>query len=313
LKIQKTKDYNLLSDSVVTIGTFDGVHVGHQKIIKRLVKIAKKKNLQAIVLTFFPHPRMVLQKDTKIKLINSIDEKYKLLEERGINHLVVKDFTQDFSRLSAQEFVRELLVEKLKTKHIIIGYDHHFGRNRTANINDLKAFGKIYGFKVTEISAKEIDEVAVSSTKIREALQEGNVVLANSFLGYNFMISGTVVKGKGLGKTLDFPTANLKIEEDYKLIPRSGSYVIKTTYENEAVYGMMNIGMNPTVNGKQQSIEMHLFDFAIDIYDKKFSIELIEWLREEQKFNSVQELKEQLYKDKKKSLEIIKKVESNLK
>ena len=211
MKIQKSIDYGLLKESVVTIGTFDGVHVGHQKIIKRLVKIAKKKNLQAVVLTFFPHPRMVLQKDADIKLINSIDEKYKLLEERGINHLVVEKFTSDFSRLTAQEFVSEILVKKLKTKHIIIGYDHHFGRNRAANINDLREFGKIYDFKVAEISAKEIKKVAVSSTKIREALSEGDVALANSFLGYNFMISGCVIKGKGLGKTLEFPTANLKV------------------------------------------------------------------------------------------------------
>jgi riboflavin kinase/FMN adenylyltransferase len=282
------------------------VHVGHQKIIKRLVKIAKKKNFQAVVLTFFPHPRMVLQKDADIKLINSIDEKYKLLEERGINHLVVEKFTSDFSRLTAQEFVSEILIKKLKTKHIIIGYDHHFGRNRAANINDLREFGKIYDFKVTEISAKEIKKVAVSSTKIREALSKGDVALANSFLGYNFMISGRVIKGKGLGKTLEFPTANLKVEEDYKLIPKTGSYVIKTQFNNKLLYGMMNIGKNPTVNGKKLSIEMHLFDFSEDIYDKKFTIKLIDRLREEKKFNSLKELKEQLNKDKLKSISIIK-------
>lgn len=310
MKIQKTIDYNKLKDSVVTIGTFDGVHVGHQKIIKRLVKIATKKDLQAVVLTFFPHPRMVLQKDANIKLINDIDEKYKLLEERGINHLVVKEFTQDFSRLTALEFVRDILVNELKTKHIIIGYDHHFGRNRAANIDDLIAFGKVFDFKVTEISAKEVNEVAVSSTKIREALQKGKVALANSFLGYYFMLNGTVIKGKGLGKKLNFPTANLKIKEDYKLIPKSGSYVIKTTYRDRTIFGMMNIGVNPTVNGKTQSIEMHLFDFEEDIYGEHFTIELIERLRKEQKFDSVIELKQQLHKDKIKSLEIINNLES---
>jgi len=310
LKIQKSIDYKILQDSVVTIGTFDGVHVGHQKIIKKLVKIAKKKNLQAVVLTFFPHPRMVLQKDANIKLINSIDEKYNLLEERGVDHLVVKEFTHEFSRLTAQEFVSKILINKLKTKHIIIGYDHHFGRNRTANINDLKAFGKIYDFKVTEISAKEIDEVAVSSTKIRQALKEGNVALANSFLGYNFMLTGKVVKGKGLGKTLECPTANLEIKESYKLIPKTGSYVVQTTFENQTVYGMMNIGVNPTVNGKQQSVEMHLFDFSKDIYGKSFTIQLLDRLRDEIKFNSLEELKMQLKKDQATSKALIKQLKS---
>ncbi|NNK81511.1 MAG: bifunctional riboflavin kinase/FAD synthetase [Flavobacteriaceae bacterium] len=305
MKIQKSIDYNLLKESVVTIGTFDGVHLGHQKILKRVVKIAKKKNLQAVVLTFFPHPRMVLQKDTDIKLINSIDERYNLLKEKGVDHLVVKEFTQEFSRLTAKEYVRNILVDKLKTKHIIIGYDHHFGRNRTANINDLRAFGKIYDFKVTEISAKEIETVAVSSTKIRAALDNGDVALANSFLGYNFMLTGTVIKGKGLGHTIDFPTANLKIEEGYKLIPKTGSYVIKTTYNKQVLYGMMNIGVNPTVNGKTQSIEMHLFNFSNSIYNEKFTIEFIERLRDEKKFKSLNDLKEQLKKDKKNSLAII--------
>jgi len=297
LKIKKASDYKLLSNSVVTIGTFDGVHVGHKKIIKRLVKIADKENLQAIVLTFFPHPRMVVQNDTNIKMLNTIDEKTKLLEAEGIDHLVVKKFTKEFSRLSAQDYVRDVLVEKLHVKHIIIGYDHHFGRNRTANINDLKAFGEIYDFKVTEISAHEINEVAVSSTKIRSALSEGDLKTANTFLGYNFMLTGTVVKGKGLGKKLDYPTANIQIEEPYKLIPKNGVYVVKSAIEDKAVFGMMNIGTNPTVDGKIQSIEVHFFDFSKDIYGVQIEIEILERLRDEQKFESLEALKSQLSKD----------------
>ena len=266
MKIKTALDYKILSNSVVTIGTFDGVHIGHKKIIKRLIKIAKQENLQAVVLTFFPHPRMVVQNDTTIKMLNTIDEKTKLLEAEGIDHLVVKKFTKEFSRLSAQEYVRDLLVETLHVKHIIIGYDHHFGRNRTANINDLKAFGEIYNFKVTEISAQEIDEVTVSSTKIRKALLEGDLKTANTFLGYNFMLSGTVVKGKGIGKQLDYPTANISIEESYKLIPKNGVYVVKAKIDDAVVFGMMNIGTNPTVEGKVQSIEVHFFNFSNDIY-----------------------------------------------
>jgi len=307
LKIEKSIDYSLIKDSVVTIGTFDGVHIGHQKIIKKLVKIAKKNDLQAIVLTFFPHPRMVLQKDANIKMINTIDEKSLQLENHGIDYLVVKEFTQDFSRLTAQEFVRDILVDKLHVKHIIIGYDHHFGRNRTANIEDLKAFGEIYGFKVTEISAQEIDEVAVSSTKIRKALLEGDIKTANTFLGYLFSFNGTIVKGKGLGKQIDFPTANIQIDEDYKLIPKDGAYVVQTQYKGDTLYGMMNIGTNPTVDGQSQTVEMHLFDFDTDIYGERFTVEIIERLRDEQKFESVDHLKTQLFKDKIDALEIINK------
>lgn len=297
MKIKKASDYKLLSNSVVTIGTFDGVHVGHKKIIKRLVKIAKKENLQAIVLTFFPHPRMVVQKDTDIKMLNTIDEKNKLMEAEGIDHLVVKKFTKQFSRLSAQDYVREVLVETLHVKHIIIGYDHHFGRNRTANINDLKAFGEIYNFKVTEISAEEIDEVTVSSTKIRKALLDGDVKTANTFLGYNFMLTGKVVKGKGLGKQLNYPTANIRIEEPYKLIPKNGVYVVKANIKDAIVFGMMNIGTNPTVDGKVQSIEVHFFNFNQDIYGKILEVEILERLRDEQKFDSLEDLKNQLSKD----------------
>ena len=297
MKIKAASDYKLLSNSVVTIGTFDGVHIGHKKIINRLVNIAKQEGLQAVVLTFFPHPRMVVQSDTKIKMLNTIDEKNKLLEQQGIDHLVIKKFTKDFSRLSAQEYVRKVLVETLHVKHIIIGYDHHFGRNRTANIHDLKAFGEIYDFKVTEILAQEIDEVTISSTKIRQALNSGDVKTANTFLGYNFMISGTVVKGKGIVKTLNFPTANIRISESYKLIPKHGVYVVKTRILNTTVFGMMNIGVNPTVNGKLRSIEIHFFDFSQDIYGVYLEIEILKRLREEQKFDSLAELEKQLLKD----------------
>ena len=306
MKIKTALDYKILSNSVVTIGTFDGVHIGHKKIIKRLIKIAKQENLQAVVLTFFPHPRMVVQNDTTIKMLNTIDEKTKLLEAEGIDHLVVKKFTKEFSRLSAQEYVRDLLVETLHVKHIIIGYDHHFGRNRTANINDLKAFGEIYNFKVTEISAQEIDEVTVSSTKIRKALLEGDLKTANTFLGYNFMLSGTVVKGKGIGKQLDYPTANISIEESYKLIPKNGVYVVKAKIDDAVVFGMMNIGTNPTVEGKVQSIEVHFFNFSNDIYGLQLEVEILERLRDEHKFDSLDELKAQLSKDQKNSKQYLK-------
>ena len=298
MKIKTTLDAYPKKDSVVTIGTFDGVHIGHQKIIKQLVEIANKDNLQAVVLTFFPHPRMVLQKDTGINLINTIDEKSQLLENFGIDHLVIHKFTKEFSRLGAMEFVRDTLVKKLHVKHIIIGYDHRFGRNRTANIDNLREYGEVYNFKITEISAQEIDEVAVSSTKIRKALNNGDIEVANAFLGYNFMLTGTVVEGKNLGKQIDFPTANLNIEESYKLIPKNGSYVVKSIIEDKTIYGMMNIGTNPTVNGESQSIEVHFFNFNKNIYNKKIQVELIKRLRDEQKFDSIDTLKVQLHKDK---------------
>lgn len=297
MKIKSASDYKLLKDSVVTIGTFDGVHVGHQKIIDKLVKIAEDNTLQAVVLTFFPHPRMVLQKDTNIKLINTIDEKTKLLESLGVDHLVVKKFTKEFSRMTAQEFVKEVLVDKLHVKHIIIGYDHHFGRNRNANIDDLRDFGSIYNFEVTEISAQDINAVTVSSTKIRNALDNGDINGANTYLGYDFMLTGKVVKGKGLGKDLGFPTANIEIEESYKLIPKQGVYVVKSQYKNEALFGMMNIGVNPTVDGKTQSIEVNFFNFDADIYGETIEIKLLNRIRDEQKFESLEALKQQLRQD----------------
>ena len=299
MKIKTAADYKQINSSVITIGTFDGVHVGHQQIIHRLVDTAQKNDLQALVLTFFPHPRMVIQNDANIKLINTIDEKAKQLEQLGVDHLVVKEFTKSFSRLTALEYVRDILVNKLKVKHIIVGYDHHFGRNRTANINELKEFGAFYDFEVTEIEPKEVDDVAVSSTKIRSAILEGNILTANKFLGYNFMLTGTVIKGKGLGKTLDFPTANIQIEAAYKLIPKHGVYVVKSQIKGVEVFGMMNIGKNPTVSeGNQTKIEVHFFDFSANLYGAVLKIELLDHLRSEIKFPNIEALKLQLEKDK---------------
>jgi riboflavin kinase/FMN adenylyltransferase len=298
LKIKSAADYDQIKDSVVTIGTFDGVHRGHQKIIKRLVTIADTEQLQALVLTFFPHPRMVVQKDSSIKLINTIDEKANLIQDLGVDHLVVKAFTKEFSRLTALEYVRDVLVNTLHVKHIIVGYDHHFGRNRTANIKDLKEYGAFYGFKVTEIDAQEVGDVAVSSTKIRTALKEGAIKEANQFLGYPFMLNGTVVKGKGLGKTIQFPTANLKIEEPYKLIPKKGVYLVQALIEKESVYGMLNIGTNPTVSSANTlSIEVFFFNFNKNLYDTELRIQLLDRIRDEIKFTDLEALKTQLERD----------------
>lgn len=287
----------ILQPSVVTIGTFDGVHYGHQKIISKVISIAEKHNLTSVLLTFFPHPRMVLQKDADIKMINTLAEKELILKNLGLTNLVVNKFTKDFSRLTAQEFVEDILVKQLNAKHIIIGYDHHFGRNRSANITDLKRFGEQFGFTVEEISAQDINEVSVSSTKIRKALLEGDIDTANQYLDYNFILTGTVVKGKGLGKTIEFPTANLKISETYKLIPKDGVYIVKSTIDNTVVFGMMNIGNNPTVNGTTKTIEVHFFNFNKDLYTKNLTIEILKRIRDEKKYESIDALKKQLKKD----------------
>ena len=304
--LQSIETYTSKAPTVVTIGTFDGVHIGHQKIIKRLVDTAANSDLKSVVLTFFPHPRMVLQKDASIKLINTIDERSEILNNLGLDYLLVKRFTKAFSRLSAEDFVEKILVGKLNAKKVIIGYDHRFGRNRNANIDDLKLFGETYGFEVEEISAEDINDVSVSSTKIRKALDEGNIAKANSYLGYPFMLTGTVKKGKGLGRQLGFPTANIAIGETYKLIPKYGAYIVSAVINNQQVYGMMNIGLNPTVNDNKESIEVHFFNFNEDIYNRKIQINLLNRIRDEQKFESVEALKQQLLVDKNTSLDYIK-------
>lgn len=298
--MQEHKGANSFKNSkgtVVTIGTFDGVHIGHTEILKRVITTAEKENLDSVLLTFFPHPRMVLQKESNIKLINTLTEKKKLLSNLGLQHLVVHPFTKDFSRLTALEYVRDILVNQLKAKKIIIGYDHRFGRNRTADINDLKEYGKTYDFEVEEISAQELNEVAVSSTKIRNALQEGNIKIANTYLGYSYCLSGTIVTGKKIGRTINYPTANLQPTEDYKLIPKNGVYIVKAIIENELFYGITNIGTNPTVKGTKQTIETHFLDLDQDLYDKNIEISFIKRIRDEAKFNSIEALKDAIKKD----------------
>ncbi|MFD1094711.1 bifunctional riboflavin kinase/FAD synthetase [Salegentibacter chungangensis] len=277
--------------TAVTIGTFDGVHAGHRKIIERLVNSANANDLESAILTFFPHPRMVLQKESGIKLINTIEERTQLLESTGIDHLIIHPFTHQFSRLTAREFVRDILVNKLKAKKVIIGYDHRFGRNRTADIEDLREFGKEYDFEVEEISQQDVEEVAVSSTKIRNALLNGSVEKANRYLQTPFSLSGIVVEGRGLGKKFAYPTANLSIQEDYKLIPQNGVYVVKAEIDGKNYFGMMNIGTNPTVGGEEQSIETYFFGLDKDLYGRKLKIEMLVRIRDEKKFDSVDALK----------------------
>lgn len=301
-------DFQSTKKTILTLGTFDGVHIGHKKILERITQNTENGKYESLVLTFFPHPRMVLQEKSEIKLLNTITEKSKLLEATGIENLVIHPFNESFSRLTAEEFVHSILVDQFHIQKIIIGHDHRFGRNRTANIDDLIAFGHEYGFEVEQISAQEIQDVSVSSTKIRKALNEGNMSLANDYLGYHYFLSGEVVKGKQLGRTIGFPTANIEINDEYKLIPKAGVYVVKALIDQKEVSGMMNIGFNPTVDGQKQTIEVNLFDFDADIYGKTIEVLLLQYLREEQKFGSVDLLKEQLHQDRKNALAFLDKI-----
>lgn len=299
-------DFIPTQKTLVTIGTFDGVHIGHQKIIEKLVSEAKASNKKSVLLTFFPHPRMVLQKDVTIKLINTIDERAAYLDKLGLDYLIIHPFSKEFSRLTALDFVRDVLVNQLNTSKLIIGYDHHFGKNREGNIEQLTEYSHLYDFTVEEIPAQDIDEVSVSSTKIRKALTNGQLKTANNYLGYNFSLTGKVVNGKQLGGKIGFPTANINIAEEYKLIPKTGVYVVKSTIDGVTFFGMMNIGNRPTVDGKNQTIEVHFFDFNKDLYNQQLTIELLYFLRDEQKFNSVPALTAQLKIDKETSLNYLK-------
>ena len=296
------QEFSSPTKTIVTLGTFDGVHKGHKSILDKIINSSKASGCESVVLTFFPHPRMVLQQNSDLKLLNTMDEKAALLEKTGIDNLIIHPFDLAFSRLTAEEFVKEILVDKLNVHKIIIGHDHRFGRNRTANIDDLINFGNEYGFEVEKISALAINDVSVSSTKIRNALLEGNIDTANSFLGYPYFINGKVVKGKQLGRTINFPTANIEPTESYKLVPGNGVYVVSSEIDGKTVQGMMNIGNRPTVNGVGTTIEVHYHNFNEDLYDRIINVSIHQRLRDEIKFESFDALKEQLEKDKQDSL-----------
>jgi len=308
MKIYKSIDeYNETKNSIVTIGTFDGIHKGHQKIFNKVLNASKQSNLSSVVLTFFPHPRIILNKYNHIKMIDTLDEKINHLERIGIDHLVIHPFDKKFSLLSADQFIKEYLVEKLKLKHIIIGYDHRFGKGREASVTDLKEYSKEFNFVVDEIDAQEIEKIAISSTKIRKSINEGDLKTTKTYLGRFFSLTGKVVKGDGLGKQINYPTANISIEEDYKIIPKDGVYYIKTTIDDMLFNGMMNIGHRPTIGSKEKSIEVNLFNFDRDIYDEIISIDVIEKIRDEKKFSSIEALKAQLAKDEEHCLKLINK------
>ena len=308
MKIYRSiEDYDEDKRSVVTIGTFDGIHLGHQKILSRLIKSSKNKDLNSVVLTFFPHPRIILNKYNEVKMIDTLDEKIIHFNEIGVDSLVIHPFNKSFSLLSANQFIKDFLVDKLKIKHIIIGYDHRFGKGREASVTDLKNYADDYDFTVEEIKAQEIEKITVSSTKIRNSINQGDIKTTEKYLGRYFNLTGKVVKGDGLGKKINYPTANIFIEETYKIIPKDGVYLVETTIKNKLFKGMMNIGHRPTIGTNVKSIEVHLFNFNEDIYGKVISIKMISKIRDEKKFSSIQALKEQLVKDENYCLKLINK------
>ena len=290
---------------VLTIGTFDGVHLGHRKIIDRLVTRAKQGKHLSVVLTFFPHPRMVLQKDQSIKLIDTLEEKKEFFTQLGVDVLVIHPFSKEFSRQTSSRFIRDILVNTFQIAHLIIGYDHRFGRNREATVEDLELAGQTYGFTVEQIEAQEISSVNVSSTKIRRALAEGDVKKAANYLQRPFVLQGKVAEGDQIGRTIGFPTANLNLEENYKLLPADGVYFIRTEIDEQTHHGMMNIGYRPTMKGKKHRLEVHLFEFQKDLYGQVLRVELLDFIRKEKKFDSPTALKSQLEVDKQQCLNLI--------
>lgn len=295
-------DFVKISNAVVTIGTFDGVHIGHQKIISRLLEVARQKKGETVILTFFPHPRMILHpEDHEIKLISTMSEKAERLEKLGIDHLIITPFTRDFSNLSPQDYIKNVLVDKIGTKQIIIGYDHRFGKDREGGMEHLQKFSSDFNFEVEEIPEQDINDVAVSSTKIRSAILSGDVKTAHDFLGYSFHLTGKVIKGDQIGRTLGYPTANLFVEETYKLIPADGIYAVSVKIKTKALAktynGMAYIGHRPTINGMTHNIEVNIFDFHEDIYGSNIQINFHDFIREDEKFLSLEALKTQLAKD----------------
>jgi len=292
-------EFKPVKNAVVTIGTFDGVHLGHRKILSRVKELAEASGGETVVLTFFPHPRMILRpEDESIKLINTINEKAGLLEQLGIDHLIITPFSRDFSNQSAEDYIRDVLVQKIGTKKIVIGYDHRFGKDRQGGLTDLQRLGPVYGFDVLEIPEQDIHAVAVSSTRIRAALLNGEIDLANEFLGYPFFITGKVTRGDQIGRKIGYPTANILIEENYKLIPSDGIFAAKVKIADKGYTGMAYIGSRPTISGITRNIEVNIFDFDTEIYGQQIKLEFHHFIRNDIKFSSLEELTTQLGKDK---------------
>jgi riboflavin kinase / FMN adenylyltransferase len=300
-------EFNPVKNAVVTIGTFDGVHLGHRKIISRIKELAAECGGETVILTFFPHPRMILHpEDESLKLINTIHEKADLLQELGVDHLIITPFSRDFSNQTAEDYIRDVLVNRIGTKKIVIGYDHRFGKDRMGGLNDLLKWAPEYGYEVIKIPEQDINDVAVSSTRIRNALLEGDIQLANTFLGYPFFISGKVGRGDKIGRQIGYPTANIVIEETYKLIPSDGIYSAKVIVKGESYKGMAYIGTRPTINGITRNIEVNIFDFQADIYGEDIRMEFYHFVRGDIKFTGLDELIVQLAKDKADVLNLLK-------
>ncbi|MFT6211620.1 MAG: riboflavin kinase/FMN adenylyltransferase [Bacteroidia bacterium] len=294
------EEFQKVKGAVVTTGTFDGVHVGHRKIINRLNETAKKIGGESVLLTFHPHPRMVLFPDNHgLELITTMDEKIKLLEEAGVQNLIIHPFTKEFSRTTSLDFIRDILVDKLGTSVLVIGYDHHFGRNREGSFEHLRESGPLYGFQVEEISVQDVDDVAVSSTKIRKALQDGDVLTASRYLAHPYQLCGTVIHGDKLGREIGYPTANIQVDDETKVIPANGVYACYVYVGENKFGGMLNIGNRPTVNGQMRRIEVNIFEFGEELYGQQLVLELKDRIRDERKFGNLEELKERLAIDKK--------------
>lgn len=307
LIIQNTEHFRIESPTIVTIGTFDGVHLGHQKILSRLKELKEKTGLKTVVLTFEPHPRKVLFPEQKdLKLLTLIDEKLGLLKKYGVDVTVVYPFSKSFSEMESDYYIREILLRSLHVKYLVIGYDHKFGKDRSGDINTLKKLAPFHHFEVEEISAKDVDHIAISSSKIRKALEEGNLELASEFLGHPFSLEGTVVKGKQLDRELGYPTANIQPEGEEKIIPKTGVYFVEVFVNQTQHYGMMSVGINPTTDADNRiKLEVNIFDFEADIYDKTIKLNFLKRLRDEKKFANLTDLKTALEKDKENCMHLI--------
>jgi riboflavin kinase/FMN adenylyltransferase len=303
---QGIESYKPAREAIVTVGTFDGVHTGHAGIFQKMVSDAQAMELDTVVITFHPHPRLVIHPDSKnLKFINTQEKKYSLIARAGIQHLIIVPFTREFSNLSSAEFVRRYMVEKIRTRKLIVGYDHHFGKDRLGGFKDLIGLGTIHGFQVEEVGVKMIDGIAVSSTKIRNALMDGDVKLANLLLGYEYSITGRVIPGNRIGRTIGFPTANIQIQDEYKLISAVGVYACRVEWNGRLYKGMGNIGYRPTVDKGALTIEVHIFDFDQEIYNETITISFIERIRDEIRFENLSALRQQLVCDRAKVLEIL--------